>query len=196
MSGGIPPGPVDMSVADRARPCRWWRAEWLTLQLLSVDAVRVRSTEHKGAATMGGTAGNFQATEPADNRTWPGAIGAITLFVEDLPVAKRFYREVFGLPVAYEDEASAVFRFENTLINLLNSSEAPELIGPAKVASAEVGARMQFTLEVDDVDALCADLTGRGVELLNGPVNRPWGIRTASFRDPGGHIWEIAAALA
>lgn len=21
---------------------------------------------------------------------------------------------------------------------------------------------------------------------------RPWGIRTASFRDPGGHIWEIA----
>ncbi|MDI3241872.1 VOC family protein [Arthrobacter sp. AL08] len=145
---------------------------------------------------MGGTAGNFQATEPADNRTWPGAIGAITLFVEDLPVAKRFYREVFGLPVAYEDEASAVFRFENTLINLLNSSEAPELIGPAKVASAEVGARMQFTLEVDDVDALCADLTGRGVELLNGPVNRPWGIRTASFRDPGGHIWEIAAALA
>lgn len=111
-------------------------------------------------------------------------------------MAKRFYREVFGLPVAYEDEASAVFRFENTLINLLNSSEAPELIGPAKVASAEVGARMQFTLEVDDVDALCADLTGRGVELLNGPVNRPWGIRTASFRDPGGHIWEIAAALA
>ena len=25
-----------------------------------------------------------------------------------------------------------------------------------------------------------------------GPVDRPWGIRTASFRDPGGHIWEIA----
>jgi len=27
---------------------------------------------------------------------------------------------------------------------------------------------------------------------LNGPIDRPWGIRTASFRDPGGHIWEIA----
>jgi uncharacterized glyoxalase superfamily protein PhnB len=23
-------------------------------------------------------------------------------------------------------------------------------------------------------------------------MDRPWGIRTASFRDPGGHIWEIA----
>jgi uncharacterized glyoxalase superfamily protein PhnB len=30
------------------------------------------------------------------------------------------------------------------------------------------------------------------VDLLNGPMDRPWGIRTASFRDPGGHIWEIA----
>ena len=30
------------------------------------------------------------------------------------------------------------------------------------------------------------------VELLNGPLDRPWGVRTASFSDPGGHIWEIA----
>ncbi len=50
-----------------------------------------------------------------------------------------------------------------------------------------------FTIEVDDVDAVCARLADRGVELLNGPMDRPWGIRTASFRDPGGHIWEIAA---
>ena len=51
---------------------------------------------------------------------------------------------------------------------------------------------MQLTITVDDVDALCADLTARGVELLNGPIDRPWGIRTASFMDPAGHIWEIA----
>jgi lactoylglutathione lyase len=43
------------------------------------------------------------------------------------------------------------------------------------------------------VDAMAAELTSRGVELLNGPMDRPWGIRTASFRDPGGHIWEIAS---
>ena len=33
------------------------------------------------------------------------------------------------------------------------------------------------------------------LDLLNGPVNRPWGVRTASFADPGGHIWEIAQEL-
>ena len=39
---------------------------------------------------------------------------------------------------------------------------------------------------------MCETLQARGVELLNGPMDRPWGIRTASFRDPGGYIWEIA----
>ena len=112
--------------------------------------------------------------------------------MEDLPAAKRFYREVFGLPVHYEDPDSVVFDFGNTVINLLTTGAAHELIDPASVATRDAGARLQLTLDVDDVDAMCAELARRGVELLNGPMDRPWGIRTASFRDPGGHIWEIA----
>jgi uncharacterized glyoxalase superfamily protein PhnB len=42
------------------------------------------------------------------------------------------------------------------------------------------------------VDATCAELIKRGAKLINGPMDRPWGIRTACFADPGGHIWEIA----
>ncbi len=48
---------------------------------------------------------------------------------------------------------------------------------------------------VDDADAVCAELAARGVGLLNGPMNREWGMRTASFTDPDGHIWEIAQKL-
>jgi catechol 2,3-dioxygenase-like lactoylglutathione lyase family enzyme len=125
-------------------------------------------------------------------QSWPGRISAITLIVEDLPATKRFYQDVFGLPVHFEDDASVVFDFGNTLINLLKSTAAPDLIEPAIVAPPEAGSRVQFTIDVDDVDAMCGQLTARGVELLNGPMDRPWGIRTASFRDPGGHIWEIA----
>jgi catechol 2,3-dioxygenase-like lactoylglutathione lyase family enzyme len=123
---------------------------------------------------------------------WPGGIAAITLFVEDLDASRRFYGDVFSLPVHYEDENSAVFKFGGTLINLLSAREAPGLVDPASVAGPDAGVRFQFTLAVGDVDAKCAELTARGVELLNGPMDRPWGIRTASFRDPGGHIWEIA----
>jgi catechol 2,3-dioxygenase-like lactoylglutathione lyase family enzyme len=124
--------------------------------------------------------------------SWPGNISAITLFVEDLGATKAFYRAVFGLPITFEDDDSAVFTFGNTLINLLRTSAASELIEPAVVAPPEAGSRFQFTINVDDVDAMCAELASRGVTLLNGPMDRPWGVRTASFRDPGGHIWEIA----
>jgi lactoylglutathione lyase len=123
---------------------------------------------------------------------WAHGIGAITLFVEDLAAAKKFYGEVFELPVHYEDEASAVFAFGSTLVNLLEVTQAPALIGPAAVAPRDAGARMQLTINVEDVDAVCERLRERGVELLNGPMDRPWGIRTAAFRDPSGHIWEIA----
>ena len=126
---------------------------------------------------------------------WPGSITAITLFVDDLAATRAFYLEVFGLPILFEDENSTVFRFDNTMINLLKSSAAVSLIDPATVASPGSGSRLQLTLDVENVDATCAELTARGVELLNGPMDREWGIRTASFRDPGGHIWEIAQPL-
>jgi catechol 2,3-dioxygenase-like lactoylglutathione lyase family enzyme len=131
-------------------------------------------------------------TASAQARAWPGGIEAVTLFVEDLETTKRFYREVFGLPVHFEDPNSAVFKFGSTLINLLRITEANELVAPAKVAAPDAGARFVFTLGVNGVDAMCAELRARGVELLNGPMDRPWGIRTASFRDPAGYIWEIA----
>ena len=126
---------------------------------------------------------------------WPGSISAITLFVDDLPATRAFYLEVFGLPILFEDENSAVFRFDNTMINLLRSSAAVSLIDPATVASPDTGSRVQLTLDVENVDATCAELAGHGVVLLNGPMDREWGIRTASFLDPGGHIWEIAGPL-
>ncbi len=123
------------------------------------------------------------------------SIDAITLFTEDLEASKQFYSGVFGLPAAFEDADSAVFKLQNTLINLLKTPAAHELIAPAVVAGPEAGSRLQFTIGVADVDAVCAELAQRGVPLLNGPMDRPWGIRTASFTDPSGHIWEIAADL-
>jgi catechol 2,3-dioxygenase-like lactoylglutathione lyase family enzyme len=133
-----------------------------------------------------------KGAETEKAQPWANAIAAVTLFVEDLAVAKQFYLETFGLPVYYEDDNSAVFKFGTTLINLLKITEADELISPARVGMREAGSRVVFTIEVDDVDARCAELVARGVVLLNGPMDRPWGIRTASFSDPGGHIWEIA----
>ena len=128
-----------------------------------------------------------------DTKTWPGPIAAITLFADDLAATRQFYLDVFGLPVVFEDDNSAVFKFGDTLVNLLSVANAPELVAPATVAGPDAGPRAVLTVEVADVDATCADLAERGVDLLNGPMDRPWGVRTASFRDPAGHVWEIGA---
>jgi catechol 2,3-dioxygenase-like lactoylglutathione lyase family enzyme len=123
------------------------------------------------------------------------SVGAITLFVEDPRRSQTFYEDVFDLSAIYEDEDSAAFRFENLIINLLRNSAARDLIDPGAVAGREAGSRFQLTIWVEDADAACAELATRGVELLNGPIDREWGMRTASFTDPDGHIWEIAQEL-
>jgi lactoylglutathione lyase len=123
------------------------------------------------------------------------SVGAVTLFVEDPQRSKTFYQDVFEVPLLFEDESSAAFQFENAIINLLATPAAHELIAPGTVAGQEAGSRVQFTIWVEDADAVCEELTRRGVQLLNGPMNREWGMRTAAFTDPDGHIWEVAAKL-
>jgi lactoylglutathione lyase len=123
------------------------------------------------------------------------SVGAIILFVENPRRSQSFYEKVFDLPVIWEDDDSAVFRFENTIVNLLGIPAARDLIDPGAVANREAGSRFQLSVWVDDADAVCAELATHGVELLNGPMNREWGMRTASFTDPDGHIWEIAQKL-
>jgi lactoylglutathione lyase len=123
------------------------------------------------------------------------SIGAITLFVDDPQRSKAFYEDVFGVPVIHEDEDAATFKFENTILNLLRTPAAHDLIAPGIVANQEAGSRFQLTIWVDDADASCAELATRGVDLLNGPMNREWGVRTAAFKDPDGHIWELAQEL-
>lgn len=125
--------------------------------------------------------------------TWAKSIFAVTVFAEDLASMKAFYGQVFDLPCVFEGETSAVFTFGETMINIIDIGGAPELIDPAPVAGPGTGARSMFTIQVEDVDTLYAQLVDKGVTFLNGPMDRPWGPRTATFADPAGHMWEIAS---
>jgi catechol 2,3-dioxygenase-like lactoylglutathione lyase family enzyme len=124
------------------------------------------------------------------------SVGAITLFVEDPQRSKAFYEKVFEVPPVFEDENSAAFKFDNTIVNLLARPAAHELIEPATVGGPEAGALLQLTVFVEDANAAVDQLRERGVELLNGPIDREWGMRTAAFADPDGHVWEVAQQLA
>ncbi len=124
--------------------------------------------------------------------SWAQGLFAVTLVVEDLDAAREFYGRAFELPEHFFSGDSSVFRFGDLLINLLRADKGPGLLDPVPVAPPEAGVRVQLTVPVDDVDEVAAGLVARGVELVRGPEDRPWGPRTVSFRDPGGHVWEIA----
>jgi lactoylglutathione lyase len=122
-------------------------------------------------------------------------VGAITLFVDDLAGARAWYSRAFERPVVLEDEQSVVFQFENTLVKLLHRSAAHELIAPRTVGESNRPSQFQLTIWVDDVVRMIESLSGRGIETFNGPIDRPWGQRTACLVDPDGHVWELAQAL-
>jgi catechol 2,3-dioxygenase-like lactoylglutathione lyase family enzyme len=117
---------------------------------------------------------------------------AITLLSENIEASKDFYENKLQLTKVYEDEVSAVFKCGQTMINLLSDSQGPELLEPAKVARANAGTRALYTLKCANIDQAAAELTAAGAQLLNGPIDRPWGVRTVSFLDPSGHAWELA----
>ena len=92
-------------------------------------------------------------------------VEAITVFTDDVAASREFYAAVFAATIVYEEDESCMFQVGSLIVN------------------------------VTDVDAVCAELRDRGVELVNGPSDRPWGRRTALFLDPSGLPWEVAQEL-
>ena len=84
-----------------------------------------------------------------------------------------------------------MFRFKNMYVFL---RKAPVADGPPADTVLELakGGAGQFAIIVDDVDAVTAELAERGVPVISGPSDRDWGMRTVTFADPSGHVWEIA----
>ena len=127
--------------------------------------------------------------------TIPNRISAISLFVDDLAASKTFYANLFGVTPINEDDVSTAFRFGETVINLLHRGSAEEIVAPDRVGARGEGSQFQLTVWLDDdVEAVAAELRRRGI-VFNGPIDRPWGLRTINFVDPSGHSWEVAQRI-
>lgn len=120
-------------------------------------------------------------------------VGAITIFVSDLSRSGGHYRDFLRLEPVYQDEDSTVFQVGETMVNLLKHNAVPELVEPQTMATT--GVRAVYTLPVPDVDAAVTELAKVDMSPISGPMDRPWGIRTANFADPDGYIWELSCDL-
>jgi lactoylglutathione lyase len=122
-------------------------------------------------------------------------VGAVVLFVEDLQRSRAFYHDVLGLDVHFEDAASVGFKIEGMAFIVLQVDRAGVQLQGEPTATPRSGATAFLTTFTDDVDAVHADLVDRGVDFFQKPTDQPWGMRTAYFKDPDGHVWELAQSI-
>lgn len=122
----------------------------------------------------------------------------IRLLVDDFPTCFRFYRDTLGFPATFgaEDDVYADFQTGGQGIALFARSLMADAVGRTN-ATANTQDAAVLVLATTNVDEAADALRAKGVVLVTEPADRPlWGIRTAHFRDPDGHLIEINSSLA
>ena len=120
--------------------------------------------------------------------------------VDDTEKALAFYRDALGLELR-NDVASGGFHWIT-----LGSADQPGLeivlSEPHAGRSPEDGDMMQELLtkgvlpmlvfRTDDLDATFEKVRASGAEVMQEPIDQPWGPRDCAFRDPSGNMVRIS----
>ncbi|MFP3579718.1 VOC family protein [Arthrobacter sp. fls2-241-R2A-200] len=119
--------------------------------------------------------------------------------VNDVDQALPFYRDALGLEVR-NDVGSDGQRWVT-----LGSSAQPELeivLSPPHAGRSQAdgdviqelvtkGVMPMLVFNSDDLDATFESLRASGAEVLQEPIDQPWGPRDCAFRDPSGNMIRI-----
>ena len=123
------------------------------------------------------------------------------LFVRNLSRARDFYQHIVGLEKLKESEAGCVFVVAKGQLLLLISEEKARV--PSKAPGGEVppcvsgagetlgAGHIAFAVAEAEFDGWRARLESQGVEVLS-EVAWEGGARSLYFRDPDGHLLELA----
>ncbi len=96
----------------------------------------------------------------------------------DFERSLRFYAETLGLHV-YREWGSGTTRG----VVFFLAGGFLELSGSSGTGASE---NVSLWLQVRDVDAVGRELDEAGVEMLEPPTDKPWGLREMQIRDPDG----------
>jgi len=117
----------------------------------------------------------------------------ITLGVDDLERSVRFYRDGLGFPQLESSPGVAFFTLNGSWLGLYGRAE---LAQDATVAAAGEGFN-SFSIahnlaSEEEVDAAMNEALAAGAILVKTPQQVFWGGYSGYFKDPDGHLWELA----
>lgn len=197
-TGGVaPPRPF----SERHDHAGRGTARLAVVDRLDVVAVRV---EHEGAVVVRVVFGAQAGVSGNGWRCYGWAmkprISLITLGVDDLERAVRFYRDGLGLETPgivgteFEHGAVAFFDLQPGLklalwprVSLAHDTGLP----------AGAGSPLEFSLahnvrSREEVDAVIAQALAAGGKLVKAPQDTFYGGYAGYFQDPDAHLWEVA----
>jgi catechol 2,3-dioxygenase-like lactoylglutathione lyase family enzyme len=117
------------------------------------------------------------------------------LYVDDLDRAAAFYTELFDLSSLYADERLRAFAVGNSVLLLfrrgasLRTTTMPGGTIPPHDGSGPL--HVAFAIGRDELAPWEERLRGRGIP-IDGRTDWPRGGRSIYFRDPDGHLLELA----
>jgi catechol 2,3-dioxygenase-like lactoylglutathione lyase family enzyme len=140
-------------------------------------------------------------------------ISIITLGVEDMARAVRFYRDGLGLPTsAKETDPIAFFKTSGVCLALYPNDKLAEdvygsagSVAPPEYSDSKGGANRSGeplsasgitlahnTRTQEEVDQLLAQAEAAGGKIEKSAQDTFWGGYSGYFSDPDGHLWEVA----
>ncbi|WP_019928664.1 VOC family protein [Nocardia sp. BMG111209] len=122
----------------------------------------------------------------------------IRLIVSDFTGTAAFYRDVIGLRPQFDTVAPPYVAFKpehGSALSLHDRADLDATLGGVLRGGPGADGAL-IALRVDDLDRYLTEVTGRGAEILTGPVAFGDRIRSAYLRDPEGNLLEIQQWLA
>lgn len=120
-------------------------------------------------------------------------ISMITLGVADLERSIAFYEQGLGFPRMESPPSVAFFTLNGTWLGLYGRDALAEDATVSPEGSGFNAFALAHNLaSEDEVDATLAEAAAAGAELVKPGQKVFWGGYSGYFRDPDGHLWEVA----
>ena len=119
------------------------------------------------------------------------------IFVKDMAVMVRFYRDVLGFDIKEDENTSNVYLVKDGTLFLLYRRTDFEKMTNKKFSYADsINGHYEIALSVENyeaVDKAFQEVVYKGAVPVLEPVTEPWGQRTCYIADPEGNLVEIGS---
>ena len=142
-------------------------------------------------ATGAGPAGQASATD--EGGAMKPRISMITLGVDDMERSVEFYEKGLGFPRMETPPTVAFFTLNGTWLGLYGREALAEDADVPPEGGSYGGFALAHNVHSEEeVDAVYAQALAAGATPTKQPQKTFWGGYSGYFRDPDGHLWEIA----